>query len=146
MKRQQKQTALLGAVSRSASCPQKTGQQRQEISNNNNTRPSYFVGHYSTHPSTSVRAAQQIYCENNLVNQTANHRRGQFSTSLDNYPAVTARSVSSSSSAGECSTTNWVRLLSSKQASYPDFYRIWPNLHKNQGNIVLLCILHISLW
>jgi len=42
--------------------------------------------------------------------------------------------MSSSSSAGECSTTNWVRLLRNKRASYPDFNHIWPNLHKNQGN------------
>jgi hypothetical protein len=131
MKHQQ-QTSLLGTVSRSASCPQKTSQQRQEISINNNTRSSHFVHHY-THPSTAFRA-HRSYCENKLVNQTANHCRGQFSTSLENYPAVTARSVSSSSSAGECSTTNWVRLLRNKRASYPDFNRIWPNLHKNQGN------------
>lgn len=127
MERQQ-QTTLL--VSRSASCPQKISQQRQEISINNN-RPSHVVYHY-THPLTSVRA--QINCENNLMNQTANHRRGQFNTSLNNGPSVTARSVYSSSSVGECSTTNWVRLLHNKQVSYPDCYRIWPNFHTNQGN------------
>ena len=102
-------TTFEESVSRiSASChPQRRQEEpRSNLHNIPRLSATNFIPHYYTHP--SLNAIRTDYSNNNLMNQ----RRQP--TAL------------SSSSTGECSTTNWVRLLRSKRASYPDLYHIWP--------------------